>query len=58
MASRQMSIVEINGTQVYRSDFSFAESVTLLEIWKARLIQEKLDDQNKEKEKLLVETAL
>jgi len=37
-----MSIVEFNGQQVYKSDYTFAESIALLEIWKAKLIQEKI----------------
>jgi hypothetical protein len=46
MMPRQMSIIEFNGTQIYKSDYTFAESITLLEIWKAKLIQEKIAAQD------------
>ena len=47
MSTRTMSIVEFNGQQVYKSDYTFAESIALLEIWKYKLIQEKIAAQNK-----------
>ena len=47
MNIRQMSVVEFNGTQVYKSDYSFAESIALLEIWKFKLIEEKIAAQHK-----------
>lgn len=42
MANKRMVITECNGRQIYKSDFTFAESITLLEIWKTKLIQEKI----------------
>ena len=47
MSTRTMSIVEFNGQQIYKSDYTFAESIALLEIWKAKLIQEKIAAQDK-----------
>lgn len=46
MANKRMVITECNGRQIYKSDFTFAESITLLEIWKSKLIQEKIAAQD------------
>ena len=42
MASKQIVITDLGGTQRYSSDFTFAETITLLELWKQKLIQEKI----------------
>jgi hypothetical protein len=46
---KRMEIVEINGIQTYKSDWSVCETIALLEIWKYKLIQEQLKKKRKNK---------
>jgi hypothetical protein len=47
---KQLTITEADGKQTLKTDFTFAETVTMLEIWKVKLINGKFAEAEKKKD--------